>query len=68
MAKPSWVDAPAWAKWLSQDSDGEWFWHSEKPTIPDGKKAWVPQVGAFSQWARKTPTSDDWMLSLEARP
>jgi len=29
---PSWKDAPDWANWLAQDSDGEWFWFEDKPT------------------------------------
>ncbi|MGJ8525202.1 hypothetical protein LMG33818_000910 [Halomonadaceae bacterium LMG 33818] len=26
-------DAPDWAEWVAQDEDGEWCWHSDKPTI-----------------------------------
>jgi hypothetical protein len=29
--KPSWDDAPDWAEWLAQDSDGRWVWYGLKP-------------------------------------
>lgn len=36
--KPSWDDAPPWAKYLSWDEAGDggspWKWHEEEPTIP----------------------------------
>lgn len=31
--KPSWKDAPAWAKYLAMDENGGWFWFEEKPTF-----------------------------------
>lgn len=29
--KPSWKDAPEWAKWVAMDSDGVWMWFEFKP-------------------------------------
>lgn len=29
--QPSWDDAPSWANWLAQDSDGRWQWFRNKP-------------------------------------
>lgn len=33
--KPSWDDAPRWAKYLAMDSDGTWWWWGDKPTAGD---------------------------------
>jgi hypothetical protein len=29
--KPSWDNAPEWAKWLAQSADGIWDWFETKP-------------------------------------
>jgi hypothetical protein len=29
--KPEWKDAPEWAKFLAQDSDGTWYWYESQP-------------------------------------
>jgi hypothetical protein len=68
MSKPSWRDAPSWAQWLAQDSDGEWFWYSEKPSLIPFKAGWVPVIGSFCQWARKTPNYQPFTDTLEHRP
>lgn len=68
MSKPDWKDAPKWAKWLAQDSDGEWFWYSEEPSLPSHKAGWIAPVGAFQEWARKTPNHEQFQLTLERRP
>jgi len=31
--KPSWENAPLWAKWLAQDYHGNWSWFRNKPRI-----------------------------------
>jgi hypothetical protein len=28
--KPSWNDAPKWAKWLAMDQDGTWCWYEKE--------------------------------------
>lgn len=33
---PDWKDAPEWAQWLAQDSDGEWYWFACEPSIECG--------------------------------
>jgi len=68
MSKPSWDDAPPWAAYLAQDSDGEWFWYSEKPNLPAGKSGWVDEIGSLYAWARKTPNYESFRLTLERRP
>lgn len=30
---PRWVDAPAWAQWLTQAGDGKWTWHLIEPFL-----------------------------------
>ena len=45
MSKPDWKDAPKWAKWVSQDTDGGWWWYECKPTwyVSD----WFSSVGNY---------------------
>ena len=65
--KPSWNDAPDWAKYLAQDLDGTWTWYSHKPFRENEncrwnnmnkdlryKEAWTPNLG--------------WRDTLEERP
>ena len=35
--KPSWDDAPEWAKFVAMDFDGEWYWHETRPTYCKGE-------------------------------
>jgi hypothetical protein len=65
--KPSWEDAPEWAKYLAMDGQGGWYWFEKKPK---------PNI-FFSQWIPKDLTRcekayvDDqeyWNDSLEKRP
>lgn len=67
MSKPHWSDAPVWAKWLAQDSDGEWFWYSEKPNLKTGKAGWIERAGSHYEWARKTPNYEPFENTLEQR-
>lgn len=34
MDKPSWDNAPEWAKYLAMDEDGSWFWYQYQPIRP----------------------------------
>jgi hypothetical protein len=34
--KPDWKDAPYWAKFLAQNTDGRWFWHECAPFWLEG--------------------------------
>lgn len=36
MNKPSWNDAPEWARWLARDDDGDWYWYESKPNWDRG--------------------------------
>jgi len=65
VSKPHWIDAPAWAEWLAQDSDGEWFWWESMPILIPGKAGWTG--GGRHKWARKTPNYEPFGLTLERR-
>jgi hypothetical protein len=75
--KPDWKDAPTGARWLAQDSDGSWGWHSSKPFVNETgpcsltsshKGYWdhknVPKVW---QNAGKDEPNPRWKTTLEAR-
>lgn len=59
--KPKWENSPDWAKWLAQDSSGEWFWYGEKPVFRRGE--WEPTGGSvgYAGWS-------DYELQPEPRP
>lgn len=58
--KPSWDDAPEWAKWLAVDPDGDWFWYENKP---EWDTRWDNMKGRY-EYAGCRPSSYD---SLESR-
>lgn len=66
MNKPHWDDAPRWARWLAQDSDGEWFWYEKTPCLPIGSAVWI--VDGRYKLARKTLNYEAFGLTLERRP
>lgn len=68
-AKPDWKDAPEWACWLAQSSDGKWHWYPHHIDEP------VPASGCFLNKARaccavasKGNLLGDWRNTLEKRP
>lgn len=38
--KPDWKDAPEWARWVSQDDDGQWHWWENEPKFSE-KGFWM---------------------------
>jgi hypothetical protein len=65
--KPSWNEAPEWAEWLAQDSDGEWFWFIDRPVIY--KFTFQPVKSPQGiQLASKGEVLGDWRDTLESRP
>lgn len=69
--KPGWDDAPEWAGWLAQDSDGRWFWSEKSPQrfdhSPDNE--WDCSVSGKFLWATNEGVCfTDWRESLEHRP
>ena len=65
--KPDWDDAPEWARFLAQDSDGEWFWYENEPRLQNAYSAsWDNHLGGMVQNA--TADSAFWRDTLEQRP
>jgi len=60
--KPDWKDAPEWAKWLSMDEDGEWWWYENEPYTD--RDAWCPRGGG----RQLAYIGDCWGDSLTKRP
>ena len=65
MNKPDWKDAPVFAKWLAQDADGRWWWHSTRPMLDDDFE-WYGSTKF--RLAGNTENHDSFRDSLEARP
>lgn len=66
--RPSWDDAPAWARWLAQDENGKWHWFegTRPPYICDYPGA---VFGAWSSyWRSAIARIPDWRETLEERP
>jgi hypothetical protein len=72
MNKPDWKDAPEWANWLAQDSDGRWVWYHDEPDRM--RTCWTSETG--SKWAYATTKeqaweatqAQAWEATLESRP
>lgn len=60
--KPSWSDAPEWAKYLAMDKDGWWWWHELEPKITFVEE-WISE-GRFKQ----CKDNIHWLDTLEPRP
>lgn len=64
--KPSWNDAPDWAKYLAQDFNGDWYWFENEPQTDSDWREWECADGnceiAF------TTKNEKWFTTLEARP
>ena len=79
MNKPNWTDAPEWAQWLAQDSDGEWYWFEEEPMLAEdrddtGDGVFMYPVSEYkfnilnSELAGKDCYNPNWRDTLESRP
>lgn len=62
MSKPSWDDAPEWAKYMAMDEDGAWYWYEDEPYPSILKEEWANDM-KFERVAIA-----DWRLTLESRP
>lgn len=65
--KPDWKDAPDWAQWLAQDSDGVWYFYASEipPSTADSYFTVDEQHNARSA---KGSCLGDWRNTLERRP
>lgn len=59
--KPDWKDAPDWAMWLAQDTNGDWYWYEIEPTFMGDE--WSPNDGRACKAG-----SSDFELAPEPRP
>ncbi len=70
MSKPDWKDAPewkfapSWANYMTQDSDGDYFWHEKTPYARLGE--W--ESSGLRQYAGVYDMYIDWKDTLERRP
>lgn len=63
--KPTWVNAPIWANYLTQDSRGVWaFWQKEPKRVRVG---WVNDGGMRAE-VNSGKVAGDWRESLELAP
>lgn len=67
MKKPSWKDAPKWAKWLAMDADGFWWWYEEEPVANEKSLSWGPLNGGDCIRAFAKPPKN-WRETLTHRP
>lgn len=71
-SKPSWKDAPAWANWLAQDEDGEWYWYENEPELD--LEQWNGVTGGRNIEAqsllggKQVAYTSNWQQTLEERP
>jgi hypothetical protein len=67
--KPSWTDAPEWARYLAMDENGEWFWFDREPTLNEtpvwGALRWDILGGEGHVQAAIVP---GWRDTLDSRP
>ena len=61
---PSWDDAPSWAKYLAQDSDGSFFFFEKMPNIGESKFITIH----LATFAGPGNVIGDWRKSMIARP
>ena len=61
MSKPSWDDAPEWAKWMAMDENANWYWHEVRPSWDDFE--WISSGKTVLAGEEKHPTE-----TLEKRP
>lgn len=64
--RPSWKDAPEWARNLAQHSVGRWTWYEEDPT-PNDNGFWV-DGGVCKCAGDEGEVLGDWRDTLEKRP
>jgi len=65
MNKPNWNDAPKWAKWVSQDTDGGWWWSQYKPKWDEEYGWWEGKGKVYSVPPIEHPNASN---TLEKRP
>lgn len=65
--KPSWDEAPSWAKWLAQDDrTGKWFFYLDEPS--EGAHHWAIEGAGENALSTSGEVIGDWRDTLERRP
>jgi len=64
---PKWVDAPAWAQWLTSDITGKWTWHLIEPFLVEGSTPNY-ESGGMTAFAGTTPAPTESALIKQQRP
>lgn len=68
MSKPDWKNAPEWARYLSRDENGHWWWYEVEPSWREDEGKWWPQPDTqkirCELWARQVSGNG----TLERRP
>jgi hypothetical protein len=62
--KPSWKDAPKWANYLCQDSDGTWSWFEDEPRPQKSSGYFAVSRGRVKVVDTNT---ENWHKTLEKR-
>lgn len=62
MSKPDWNEAPEWANFLAQDSNGAWSWFEQEPLVGDSG-GWRCLYGDCEEAA----SNPKWQSTLEQR-
>ena len=62
--KPNWNDAPKWAGWKAQNSNGAWNYFEDMPAM--GRGCWVVRSGLATTNFEPGEYNADWRLTLEA--
>ena len=66
---PSWDDAPDWARWLAQDSNGVWWFYELEPRANEDCDCWdVGDDDSSASSRSKGTVLGDWRDTLQARP
>ena len=76
MSKPSWDEAPEWAKYLAMDGDGFWSFYEDRPEWAEEANEWWLGFDSTddSRWAQYGACDEsgiDWdhaFDTLERRP
>jgi hypothetical protein len=66
--RPSWKDAPEWAKYLAMDRNGLWYWFEERPFYLSGNGTWSVDFGLSRVQCATNQFNDLSAMSLVKRP
>ena len=66
---PPWSEAPPWAMWRAQDSDGAWYWFKTRPTPGEEIPWWIGNRKVQDEiFAKSGEANLNWKETREKRP